>query len=354
MPETNDAALLTEKTTEAQSPLTPFGQQILSAHPARRQPSEFAALTELTERWAGTPPWLLLVWLAGPFLFVDLAVSPLMELSDNPPFMNAWETVSLVLVLICFGAVAVQATQLYSYVAFSSDPWWQRLAVFFPLAVVYGGAGLVGTWLVYGYRNWNLGALELENSVRFYCAVPLVALAGIVPLIFFRWVFAWSIVRTAEPEGAKVKKAAYKPASLLNMMLLTAAIAGGFGMIRIAPVATLDEPGSLWVVAGVLAVVSGGFSIFGVLPLIVLCHYVRSYALRFLIGIAVLLIGIAAAAAIFVSLTSWNFFLDKVVVTLGIFGGVVLTYFVGWSLHMRLLSACGWTIRPTNYVSRAK
>jgi hypothetical protein len=327
---------------ETESPLTPLGQAILAGRAGwncQPEPPPDEA------RPPHKPAWLLLAWLAVPFLLADLALCPVMSLEINLSSQRA-RNAGVLLTAFLFGVMAWQAVLLSMYMAFSTDPWWQRLAIFIPLAIMFSAAGLLGMAGVHWSEGWEIGDEQVENGVRLFCALPLVALAGIVPFIFFRWVFDWAMIRTAPLDSGPNRIQSRRPASILNMMLLTAAIAGGFGLIRIAPIATLVEPGTLWVIVGVFAGIAAGFSTLGGIPLLVLCHYVKRSVLRGVIVLVILLVSGLASLAVYAWFTPWPEFIDNAPFNSVVFSTIVLTFLGGLSCCLMLFHYFGWTIQP--------
>jgi hypothetical protein len=323
---------------ETESPLTPLGWAILTGRDPEglltsHEPAHRANEAPLPAR----PRWVLLLWLMGPFLVLDLLFGPVMF---APDYMGIQRPIwSFPLAAVWMGLLAAQASVLVVDVAFSPDPWWRRLAVFAPLAILYLAASLLGTAVTLWYFEPYFYDEYYLNGVRFFCGLPLVSLAGLAPLVTFRWVFGWAL-SPADKNGSHV----HRPASLLNMLLLMGAIAAGFGLMRVAPAPL--EADLMWVVAGVMSVVAGGFSLLGVIPVVVIWHYVQSGILRVLSLCAFLVFALGVAFVVEAWFTSWAEAIDNATWSAAMNAGAGATYLAGFAMYLHLLRRYGWTIKP--------
>jgi len=260
-----------------------------------------------------------------------------------------WANWTFPLVAVYTGLLAAQVSALLIDVAFSADPWWRRIAVFAPLAIVYLAAALIGTALMlwcfdpsfpYLYESYY------SMGVGFFLALPLVSLAGLAPLVTFRWVFGWALART--DASGKNEPHVHRPASLVSMLLLMGVMAAGFGLIRLAPIVMIDEPGLIWILTGVMSLVAGGFSLLGVIPVIVIGHYVRSRALQGVSLCGFLVLAIAASLGLEAVFTSWTEVLDNAALNIAMYGGMGAIYFAGFALYLGALRRWGWAVKPAS------
>lgn len=199
--------------------------------------------------------------------------------------------------------------------------------------------------------DWQINREAVENGVRFYCILPAIVLAGQLPLWFMRVFCGWQFVRmesdVVEDSTTGQQSAGSQPLSILHLLVATAAVAVCLGLIRVAPLETLEGAWVLWVLLGVFSGLSFCFSLVGLVYLLLFTR-IRSRLLfwNFAAGVPAL---IAATVFVVLAFFVWELYwhqMDELGFDTMMFSTIGLTFILGLVGCLTLLRMHGWTIGP--------
>ncbi|WP_254508386.1 hypothetical protein [Anatilimnocola floriformis] len=283
------------------------------------------------------------MWLALPFCVVNFLIGPIATLKNyfSYPLRGVW----FALFASWMGVIASQATFWNLYFSLSSESLYRRISILTPLVILGGGAGLLGFAFAAWYEEWRVGDLEWwENGARFYCLLPIIMVTGQAPFFACR-MFGWSL-RPVNASSVPTADHSNQPMSIADLLLATAAVAGAFTAIRIAPTSTFTKPEEFWLMAAVFCCLASCCSLFGGVPLLVLLHYVRHPLLRFLWIVVVLLVGFVVACLILVYFSGWDELFNEALFNSLMFSGILLWFVAALYSHLYLLRRFGWAVAP--------
>jgi hypothetical protein len=155
------------------------------------------------------------------------------------------------LFLAILGCVLAQGCLLAAWLAWSDQPFWQRLARHWFVAAIL-------------YFVWAAGLAlsrtsELAKTGSFVgLSVPLVSIAAQMPLWIARQTFGWRLIR-----GEEKSNAAREPLSIRDLMTATVLVALALALARLARSPDDKELGFVWIV---MFVVASAISTIALLP----------------------------------------------------------------------------------------
>lgn len=323
-----------------ETPLTPLGQRLLREH-GKPQPKPVAE-----EPVATRLPSSVLLWLVVPLFLLDLLMGPVSLLESASRGDDVATCVAAVIVGGWVGLIAAQVTLWNMSFVFSPESRWRRLRFLAPQVILCGVAALLGFAFADWSEQWNTDERTWwENSMRFYCLMPLIALAGQAPF-FACWFFGWGIQKTNSQASALPAEVPPKSLSIADLLWATAAVAVAFGLVRAAPTSTLYQPQEIWELAGVFSAIAGGFSLLGGVTLIVLLHFVRHPLFRIAWIVGLLFAAWLVTCIVYGYSVSWDqVWRDGPFFTL-LYGMVILAFLAGLAACLRLLRWQGWKVAP--------
>jgi hypothetical protein len=166
------------------------------------------------------------------------------------------------LFLAILGCVLAQGCLLAAWLAWSDQPFWQRLARHWFVAAIL-------------YFVWAAGLAlsrtsELAKTGSFVgLSVPLVSIAAQMPLWIARQTFGWRLIR-----GEEKSNAAREPLSIRDLMTATVLVALALALARLARSPDDKELGFVWIV---MFVVASAISTIALLPTAALLLRMQSF-----------------------------------------------------------------------------
>jgi hypothetical protein len=173
---------------------------------------------------------LIVVSLASDFLIVPVQVTvPVLPILAFP----LW--------LACVGCVLAQGCLLAAWLAWSEEPFWQRILRHWIVAAIL-------------YLVWAAG-LALGQPSQFSplsmmvgLSVPLMSIAAQLPLWIARQTLGWRLIRDYERIGTR-----HAPLTIRDLMMATVVVALALALARLAPSPDGKPIGMLWIVMFVAA-----------------------------------------------------------------------------------------------------
>src|SRR6478672_2434415 len=174
---------------------------------------------------------LILICLACDFLMV-----PVLTLAQGPPTIPAFPIWQGTL-----GCVLAQGCLLAAWLAWSDQPFWQRLVRHWAVAAIL--------YLVWA-NGLALGQLNqfAQASSFVGLSVPLVSVAAQTPLWFVRQAFGWRLIR-----GDGTSDTGPTPLSIRDLMMATVLVAVALALARLAPSPDAKEIGMVWIAVFIVA-----------------------------------------------------------------------------------------------------
>lgn len=328
---------------ETESPLTPLGLQLLSTEKLREE-------LQRPARPPGdaVPAWLFLLWLTGPFLVADFLFGPVMHGMSEAMVGNSSIVKVLVGLLLatCMGMIPLQSVILSCYAVLSSETWWFRFCVLLAQLASASVAGIAGMVVAFQLDHLSFDDQAIENGIRFLCALPTVALAGQLPFWSMRWFRGWRFARLAAASVPTNEPAVDQRLSISHLFVATAVVATCLGLIRAAPLKTVDGAWVLWLLVGIFSVLAFGFSLAS-LVYVLLFTCIRSRLLFWCLALALpAIIGTSVSALLiyYVWLADWDRVLLELPFNTMMFSTIGLTFIVGFTAGLWLLRLHGWAI----------
>lgn len=320
----------------SESPLSPLGLQLASE------------LVELRDQQLDKPlrhsaPWLCLTLLIGPFFFVDLCLGSIGSLNGQLSRNQNLLFFCMSIVLAAWmGNIPVQAVLLSCYVVFSPDTGRLRFFIWLGATSLLSVTGLLGIRLGFAFEDLHVGDHEMENAVRFFCAMPTIALAAQLPLWPLRIFLGWQF---APLDDAAHETPPRRQMSIQHMLLATTAVAICLGCLRLAPMGTLGSDWDYWGPVAVFAGIAAGASLLGSGLIWVFTRLQNQYIVW---GLAIgmpLIIGVTVFSCL-VWGRSWQQIDGEPLLLFAVFSMIALSYIMGIAGGVRLLKTLGWTISP--------
>ncbi len=325
----------------SESPLTPLGLQLVGEFAKQRD-------QQLVPPHRASAAWLFVLLLFGPFFLVDLSFGSIGALngqlarSPNVLFFG----VSMV-VAACMGNILVQAVSLSCYAVYSPDGAQLRVFTWLGSTTLLSVTGLLGIYLGLLIDDFPLSDRQYENAIRYFCAMPTIALAAQLPLWGIRVFFQWQFKPHAEAVVEHVSTR--RPLSIKHMLVATTLVAVCLGSLRIAPLDTLLEPSEYWLGVAVFSAIAAGASLLGGVWLVWLFARVqnRYYAWSLAIG-PPLMIGMILFS-IQVWGLAWRQIYRDQLFFFAVFFMIGLSFILGIAASLRLLNVLGWEIGPAHH-----
>jgi hypothetical protein len=140
------------------------------------------------------------------------------------------------LFLAIVGCVLAQGCLLAAWLAWSDQPFWQRLTRHWIVAAILFVVWAAG--LALGQRS------EFAEIISFVgLSVPLVSIAAQTPLWFARQTLGWRLIRGEEKNDTRPS-----PLSIRDLMMATVLVAISLALARLAPGSNDGEREFVWIV----------------------------------------------------------------------------------------------------------
>jgi hypothetical protein len=170
----------------------------------------------------------------------DFLMVPILTSVPGPPRIPGFT-----LLLAIVGCVLAQGNLLAAWLAWSDQPFWQRLTRHWIVAAI-----LYLVWVA-GLALGQLNQFALVSSFV-GLSVPLVSIAAQTPLWIARQTFGWRLIR-----GEEKNDTGPGPLSIRDLMTATVLVAVALALARWAPSPDGKELGFVWIVMfGVTSAIS--------------------------------------------------------------------------------------------------
>jgi hypothetical protein len=164
------------------------------------------------------------------------------------------------------GCTLAQGCLLAAWLAWGSQPFWQRALRHWIVAAILYLVWVAGLWLA----RQALGQPDQFRQVSMMVglSVPLMSIAAQLPLWMARQMFGWRLIHHEMRPGEENKGPRRAPLSIRDLMTATVVVAVALALARLAPSPDGKPIGMLWVIMFTAATTVSTMTLLPVGPLL--------------------------------------------------------------------------------------